>query len=54
MNYDTDAPPDKVAVTYGPEAYAKLAAVKARHDPHNQFRFNANVLPARAARMAPR
>jgi hypothetical protein len=36
---------DAVAV-YGPERYARLAAVKKTYDPTNMFRINHNVAPA--------
>jgi len=38
---------DKVRASYPAQTYARLAAVKARYDPANRFRFNQNVRPAR-------
>ena len=34
------------AAIYGPERYARLAAVKKAYDPTNMFRINHNVAPA--------
>ncbi|MEO7664455.1 MAG: BBE domain-containing protein, partial [Candidatus Limnocylindrales bacterium] len=46
LNY---APPDesagRVQLAFGAERFARLQAVKRRCDPHNQFRFNANIPP---------
>ncbi len=40
--------PPEVAANFGPNA-ARLAAVKARWDPQNLFRLNANILPGGVA-----
>jgi FAD/FMN-containing dehydrogenase len=41
-----DEPPERVRAAYGPERFARLAALKHRFDPDNTFRFNLNIPPA--------
>jgi FAD/FMN-containing dehydrogenase len=40
-----DEPIERVRLAFGTERFARLAAIKARYDPGNQFRFNLNVAP---------
>jgi FAD/FMN-containing dehydrogenase len=40
-----DEPIERVRLAFGTERFARLAAIKARYDPDNRFRFNLNVAP---------
>ena len=40
----TDDRPEKVRASFG-ENYARLRALKAKYDPRNLFRMNANITP---------
>jgi FAD/FMN-containing dehydrogenase len=40
-----DETTERVRLAFGTERFARLAAIKARYDPKNRFRFNLNVAP---------
>ena len=47
LNYSAaDETASRVERAFGSERFARLRAVKRRHDPDNRFRFNPNISPA--------
>lgn len=47
LNFIGDEGQDRVRAAFGPEKYERLAAVKRRYDPDNQFRGNQNIVPSK-------
>jgi len=53
VNMLNDDDSDRIVEAYGgPEKYSRLCAVKGRYDPHNFFRLNANISPARTGNVS--
>lgn len=46
VNFMSDEPQAAVQAAYGTHTYARLVALKKKHDPTNFFRFNHNINPA--------
>jgi FAD/FMN-containing dehydrogenase len=53
VNFLGDEGPDRVRAAYSAATYARLARIKARHDPDNVFRNNQNIQPAPAGAPVP-
>ncbi|HEU4412122.1 MAG TPA: FAD-binding oxidoreductase [Polyangiaceae bacterium] len=45
VNFSNEDAPDRLRVAYGAEKWAQLTALKAKYDPTNFFRHNANIPP---------
>jgi len=48
LNFIGEEGQERIRAAYGPEKYARLAAIKRRFDPENVFRGNQNIEPAPA------
>ncbi|HTM83406.1 MAG TPA: BBE domain-containing protein [Mycobacterium sp.] len=46
MNFVGDEGQDRIRASFGEDAYRRLAVLKARLDPGNQFALNHNIQPA--------
>jgi FAD/FMN-containing dehydrogenase len=46
LNFTSDVGDERVRSTYGPDKYARLVALKDKHDPSNLFHLNQNIKPS--------
>ena len=50
LGQEADEGIERIKAAYGPGKYERLVTIKSKYDPHNLFRMNQNIKPARAPR----